>query len=113
MYGIGIGLRSAIMARGPLWLPEGQYLDHTTTSNLINLFINWLLGHTITITTTFSIHGFLGLIVTPGFDKAIIGLARPLWILLGHYVSSIIGFASPFIQHRPIWPFSAITSTVK
>ena len=48
--------------RGSLWLPDGQYLGHSTIQANITFFINWLLG----------------LILTPG-------LTRPLWDLLGHY----------------------------
>ena len=36
-YGLSIGLKAAMWpegeGRGLLWLPEGQYLCHTTTSN--------------------------------------------------------------------------------
>ena len=67
IYGLVIGLRAAIMAQG-LYLPEDQYLGHTTTSNH-NLFINWLLGLTL----------------SPGLNQAIMGFNRPLWDLLGNY----------------------------
>ena len=40
----------------------------------INLFINWLLGLTLTPGLTRPLHQFTG----------------PLWILLGHYVSAIM-----------------------
>ena len=39
------------------------------------------------------------LILIPRF-KAIMGFTRPLWILLGHYGSAIIGSASHVIKHR-------------
>ena len=36
----------------------------------------------------------LGLILTPGFNQAVVGFTKPLWILLGHYGSAIMGCAS-------------------
>ena len=41
----------------------------------INLLFYWLLGFTL----------------TSGFNQAIMGFTRPLWILLGHYGSGIMG----------------------
>ena len=81
-YGLGIGLRAAIMERGQrqgsLNLPEGQYLGHTLQAT-INLFINW----------------FLGLTLTPG-------LTRPLWELLGHYgfCLAIMGWTIWAVLHK-------------
>ena len=58
------------MAQGlrPLWLSEGLG-QHQSLHTSINLFINWLQGLTL----------------TPWFNKAIMGYARPLWDMLGHY----------------------------
>ena len=50
----------------------------------INLFINWLLDLTL----------------IPGFNQAIMGFTRPLWILLGHNGSAIMGSPSHVIKHR-------------
>ena len=50
----------------------------------INLFINWLLDLTL----------------IPRFNQAIMGFTRPLWILLGHYGSAIMGSSSHVIKHR-------------
>ena len=36
----------------------------------------------------------------PRFNQAIMGFTRPLWILLGHYGSAIMGSASHVIKHR-------------
>ena len=47
----------------------------------IHLFINWLLV----------------LIMTPGFNRVILGFTRPVWILLGLYGSVIMGCASPVL----------------
>ena len=85
VYGLGIGLRAAIMARGRrpgpsmahgfglglLWLPEGQYLGHTTTSN-----------HIYKLASRLNLDFWV--------NQAIMGFPRPLWILLrplwvGHY----------------------------
>ena len=54
----------------------------------INLFIIWVIGLTL----------------NPGFNQANMGFTTPLWILLCHYGSAIMGCASPVIQHRPAWP---------
>ena len=68
--------------QGSLWVPKGQYLGHIQAK--INLFINWLLD----------------LALIPRFNQAIIGFTKPLWILLGHYGSGIMGSASRVIKHR-------------
>ena len=68
------GLRPKV--KGPLWLPEGQYKGHCTPLQAtINLFSNWPLGSAL----------------NPEFNQAIKGFTRPLWILLDHYGSAIMG----------------------
>ena len=42
----------------------------------------------------------LDLTLLPRFNQAIMGFTRPLWILLGHYGSAIMGSASHVIKHR-------------
>ena len=44
------------------------------------------------------------LTLNPGFNQANVGYARPLWILLGHYGSAVLGCGLPVIWHRPAWP---------
>ena len=68
--------------RGSLWVPEGQYTKAIPLQATINLFINWLLDLTL----------------IPRFKQAIMGFTRPLWMLLGHYGSAIMGSASHVIK---------------
>ena len=85
-----------IACRGmALALPEGSHNGHYVCLKVniwaiplqatINLCINWLLDFTL----------------IPRFNQAIMGFTRPLWDLLGHYGSAIMGCASPVIEHRP------------
>ena len=82
-----IDLRVAIMARGPK--AEGHYECPKVNTwaiplqATINLFINWLLELTL----------------IPRFNQAIMAFTRPLWILLGHYGSAIMGSASHVVKH--------------
>ena len=43
---------------------------------------------------TYSFIGSCSLVLTLGFNQAIMGFTRPLWILLGHYGSAIMGCVS-------------------
>ena len=74
-YGLGIGLRAAIMARGRsprvIMAARRSILEAIPVQATINLFINWLL--------------YFNLI--PRFNQAIVEFTRPLWNLLGHYGS--------------------------
>ena len=77
-YGLGIGLRAAIMARGQMprdimaaqrSIPRSYHYKQPLTYLLIGSWVN----------------------------QAIMGFTGPLWILLGHYGSAIMGCASQVI----------------